>query len=986
LSELKLISPLLDGFVMGAPISSHHGIRCCPAMKQDSDNKYIVKIISIPSSQAQLDALLLTGAYKDPGEAMDYFKELTNNIVKDAEFLQQLSKLDGFLSYENWQVVPMGDNQLGYLIYLVGSYKRSLDKHMRRSSVSHSDAIRLAIDMCTALSACRRAGSLYIDLKPSNIYLSEDKEARIGDLGFVPLDSVKYTSLPAKYRSPYTAPEAADPMQTLNETMDTYALGMILYQIYNNGSLPDGVSENIPAPANADPSLAEIILKAIHTDPVQRWQDPAQMGRAIIEYMQGSDPEKEETAQAVPQAGETAAPQTTSSDTQVFSTLEVNAALAEQEPQTSAAEAESIADQDTKVIPAAQISAVVAAVKAEDKISGDTKILDTEQIRSSIASDTKSDTKKVPVQAVRTQLADNGKDAVMAAAAVAISEKSHEAAVKTADTRVIPSVPSSSAQPKNHTAKKEAYGASRPQKTRPDEFKHVRKPVSKGLISLIAALLILGIIGYGAFYYYQNYYLQVIDSLIIEGEHNSLSVTVKTEIDESLLSVSCTDTYGNSMTRPLTQGRADFADLLPNSQYKINLEIEGFHQLVGKTSDVYNTESRTDIVSFTGITGAEDGSVMLSITVNGPEPDAWVVTYSAEGEEERSVTFSGHNVTVEDLAVSKLYTFNLSPAEEMYVSGQTTLDFMSTAIVMAQNLSITACDNNEMTVRWDIPENTDVGSWTVRCYGEDGYDQTIETSDNKAVFTGVNPVRPYHVEVTADGMIQPARTSITANPITISSFKVNADDPDQLSVTWDYKGAAPDGGWLLMYSLDGTNTQSVVKCENASAAISPQIFGAEYRFVIQAADSTSIFSNIYTYQCPNAEIFTDHSFDANKLVAYLLPTPEKEGWTTADLSKEDYTDTFTLGQNISVVFYCPARFYIPEDPISVLYVLRNSQGQVITKLITKDTLDWHDLWVHYNVNYGEFDLPVMPDETGEYTISIYFNGKAMTSTTFTVTD
>ena len=53
MSELKLISPMLDNFVMGEPMSDHHAVRCCPAMQNDSDERYIVKIISIPASQAQ---------------------------------------------------------------------------------------------------------------------------------------------------------------------------------------------------------------------------------------------------------------------------------------------------------------------------------------------------------------------------------------------------------------------------------------------------------------------------------------------------------------------------------------------------------------------------------------------------------------------------------------------------------------------------------------------------------------------------------------------------------------------------------------------------------------------------------------------------------------------------------------------------------------------------------------------------------------------
>ena len=120
MSAPKLISPLLDGFVMGPPISSHHGVRCCPAMKHNSDNKYIVKIISVPASQSQLDALLLTGAYNDPGEAMDYFKSLADGVTDDADMLRSVSKLEGFLPYEGYQIVPMEDNRLGYFVYLIG--------------------------------------------------------------------------------------------------------------------------------------------------------------------------------------------------------------------------------------------------------------------------------------------------------------------------------------------------------------------------------------------------------------------------------------------------------------------------------------------------------------------------------------------------------------------------------------------------------------------------------------------------------------------------------------------------------------------------------------------------------------------------------------------------------------------------------------------------------------------------------------------------
>ncbi len=75
MSEPRLISPMLDNFAMGGAISNHDGVRCYPAMENDTDDKYIVKVISIPASPTQLEALLLTGAYPDKDAALVYFKD-----------------------------------------------------------------------------------------------------------------------------------------------------------------------------------------------------------------------------------------------------------------------------------------------------------------------------------------------------------------------------------------------------------------------------------------------------------------------------------------------------------------------------------------------------------------------------------------------------------------------------------------------------------------------------------------------------------------------------------------------------------------------------------------------------------------------------------------------------------------------------------------------------------------------------------------------
>ena len=82
MSEPKLISPMLDNFAMGDPISDHHGVRCCPAMKNDSDEKYIVKIIFFEGAPCKLRVPLKAYQIEKQKENFELFcKELTGKSM-----------------------------------------------------------------------------------------------------------------------------------------------------------------------------------------------------------------------------------------------------------------------------------------------------------------------------------------------------------------------------------------------------------------------------------------------------------------------------------------------------------------------------------------------------------------------------------------------------------------------------------------------------------------------------------------------------------------------------------------------------------------------------------------------------------------------------------------------------------------------------------------------------------------------------------------
>ena len=985
MSEQKRISPLLDGFAMGNPMSDHDGVRCCPAIKENTEKKYIVKIISVPASQMQMDALLLAGAYKDPADAMDYYKEVAEDIVKEGELLQKLSRLEGFLPYEGWQIEPITRHRLGYEVYLIGSYKRSLEKHLRRNPVTHLEAINLGLDLCAALSVCRQAGALYVDLKPANIFMSDKKDYRIGDLGFIQLDALSYTTLPDKYRSAYTPPEFADPMAPLNTTADTYALGMILYQLYNDGQLPvpEAASEgNFPTPVNADYEIAEIIMKAIHPDPEQRWKDPAEMGQALVSYMQRNSVNDVPITPHTPLEvnPEDILPPPVSEKTEAVPAPAAEEASAE-EPAEDSAPAEETPEGDTE------------KPEAEENPEEEPEQPESAEYDDSVPGE--EDAQELQPHEMSEELSQ-----IVAKADDLIAHETPEGVV-------IPEIPDlpdpfafamedteeidDSDIPLDPVMEEEPEEAPKLAKKK-KKTKRFISPKSKRRVkrffTTLLFLLVLAALGVCGYFYYHHFYMQTIDAITIDGTQDTLTVSIDAKVDDSLLTVVCSDNYGNVRTQPLADGKAVFTELLPNTMYSISLEIEGFHELVGQTSDVFTTDATTSIVSFTAVTGPEDGSAVLNFTADGEEPDEWAVVYSAEGEEEQRKTFVGHSVTVDKLSVGKVYTFRLEADDDISLGGTTTLDFMASRLILAENLTVTSSNGTDMTVYWNAPGDAVIDSWDVRCYNNNGYDVQFTVDETKALFPGVDLAAGYTIEVTASGMTQPARTNITENPVDITLFTtVNAQDPtiETLEISWQYTGEDPEGGWLLMYSIDGSTTPNVIKCDKPSASVSPWIPGAKYQFTIQAADGTSVFNNVHTIAAPAAEAFDQYSLTAENVTAQLLKTPEEKDWRYETVPDDAFTSQFSSGDSISIVLRSSTTFYLPGAETDILYVIRDAHGNVISELVSQEKVYWKNIWSGGDAKTGELDVPKAPTGAGEYVLDIYIDGMSMAQLPFTIT-
>ena len=1024
MSEPKLISPMLDGFVIGDPISERAGVRCCPAMKVDADDRYIVKIVSNPASQKRLEALLLTGAYPDAESAKEYFRSLADEVVSEIEVLTKLSQLEGFLPIEGHQVVPMEDGETGFDVYILSPYRRTLEKQFKSGPITHLGAINLGLDICSALSVCRQAGYLFVDLKPSNIHILNGKDYRIGDLGFVKLSSLKYASLPEKYHSAYTAPEVADAFSSLNTTIDVYALGLILYRAYNGGRLPfsEGVApaQKFDPPAYADYEMAEIILKACDPDPAQRWEDPTQMGQALVSYMQRNG--ANDTPIAPPIILEDIIPSDTpDQNSEEDSEEQLTDVANESESGTVIKDApkpdnidmliqevkndESGASQDSDdmLFTEDENGNLSFLLETEDET---TQELDAEQIEYEEVTDEVSEmlsqadeivSHPVPDPVVAPDPVDVAiPEPITPEATIVVDSQAEEntsGVPESSDENVAPdSVDALSADTAEDDAQvseseqledvtdegseDESIEENISDDSEPAPKKHILRNIL--LILLAAAIIAAGIL------FYQFFYLQKIDVMSVTGDEDSLTVNIVTDVEESKLYVVCSDVYGTKTTKSIQNGKAEFSELLGGTEYTVTVHIDGFHKLYGDCKKTYYTPILTNIVQLSAVVGAENGSAIVSFTPDGPDAEQWQITYTADGEASKTVTFEGHTATIKGLTVGTQYKMTLSSANELYLSGAKSILFTAENVIYPENLIISSFKNSSMTVNWSAPEGAEDKQWSVRCYNATGYNATKSTDQTLVTFDDIDVNQDYTVEVSAVGQSVSQRTTVEENSIVISDVTSKINDNGQLSLNWKCDNQIPQGGWNVICTIKDTDIVKEYATEDNQLIIKDTVPGLTYEIEIKAEnDSPVICPDISCYSGDGKIFYCKYGgavLTGDNITLSMCITPEKTNWSRKDLKKSDYTTVFKNGQKASFVCRAWKLYGLSDDEMIVTYAIYSKDGKLLS--IENENRTWNNIWDYY---YGELNIPKLPAEAGEYKVVVYFNSGRIGEQTFTIT-
>ncbi|HVQ25976.1 MAG TPA: serine/threonine-protein kinase [Planctomycetota bacterium] len=154
---------------------------------------------------------------------------------------------------------------------------------------------RLALDVAEALHYAHGQGVIHRDVKPGNILVGRDGQARLFDFGLARLDDATRMTLSGDFAGTpaYAAPEQArGSTLPLDGRADVYALGVTLYELLTLVLPPDATSPRAPvAPRRLNATVGRdvetICLAAIERDRERRYPTAAAFAadlRAALEH------------------------------------------------------------------------------------------------------------------------------------------------------------------------------------------------------------------------------------------------------------------------------------------------------------------------------------------------------------------------------------------------------------------------------------------------------------------------------------------------------------------------------------------------------------------------------------------------------------------------------------------------------------------------------------------------------------------------------
>lgn len=259
------------------------------------EERCALKKLTLPRDPEEMEVLRAQG-FSVAG-IKGYFKRQMEELVQEYMFMQELKGCPTVVDCQDIRYIQHDDG-IGWDIYIRMELLKPLKKTISKG-YSEYQTLRLGMDICRALVACESMNIIHRDIKPENILVSDRGVFKLGDFGIAKSSEKTQTGTVAGTFG-YMAPEVAN-REHYGSGADTYSLGMVLYWLCNQNTLPflplppkiptaaqrqqaltrRFSGEALPPPKNGSRELKAIIQKACAFSPADRYRSVGEFGDAL---------------------------------------------------------------------------------------------------------------------------------------------------------------------------------------------------------------------------------------------------------------------------------------------------------------------------------------------------------------------------------------------------------------------------------------------------------------------------------------------------------------------------------------------------------------------------------------------------------------------------------------------------------------------------------------------------------------------------------
>lgn len=250
------------------------------------------KIISVPKEQSEIQEARRNRLAMDDSSIKIFFEERANKFLQEIDMMAILEGESNIVNYESHVKIEKKD-MLGWDIIIRMELLTALGLYTEDNAITKKDVVRLGIDICNAIKSCQSKNIIHRDIKVENIFVSDEKKFKLGDLGVA--REVDGTTTGTKIGTEnYMAPEVFN--GKYNNSADIYSLGIVMYRLLNDMKMPfynddyeeaykkriiDG--EPFPKPRFGEDKLLDIVLKACAFNKSDRYSNPDEMISDLLE-------------------------------------------------------------------------------------------------------------------------------------------------------------------------------------------------------------------------------------------------------------------------------------------------------------------------------------------------------------------------------------------------------------------------------------------------------------------------------------------------------------------------------------------------------------------------------------------------------------------------------------------------------------------------------------------------------------------------------